>query len=445
MQSRFEGTAFACTALLWLSACNNSDSPSGVANAQGGNAGTFTSIPATPGDWSRFRGPDGSGASAAGDPPITWSETDNIAWKTPLPGPGASSPIVWGDRVYLTCYTGYYVPGEERGSLDELERHLLAISLSNGDILWDQSIAARLPEEPQIRDHGYAANSAVADEAGVIVYFGKSGVYAFDHDGNEQWHAEVGDAVNGWGTAASPVLWENLVFINASVESETLFALNRETGDEVWQAGGINEAWNTPLVLTTSSGREELVVATHGTIRAFAPDSGDELWTCATDITWYMVPSPVVDADHVYYLGGRSGVMALGIRTGGSSDVTETHRIWTSNEGSNVSSPVLHEGHLYWMNDSQGLAYCAVAETGEVLYEERLERADQVYASALLANGRVYYLARDGRTFVIAANPEFEQLAINDLRDASIFNGSPAVAGDQLLIRSDKFLYCIGE
>ncbi len=445
MQRRSGYSAIVCVAVLLLSACNNSDSTSGVANAQGGGGGSFTSIPATPGDWSRFRGPDGSGASADGDPPIEWSETENITWKTPLPGPGASSPIVWGDRVYLTYYTGYYVPGEDRGSLDDLERHLIAIRLSDGEILWDKSVAARLPEEPEIRDHGYAANSAVADASGVIVFFGKSGVFAFDHDGNEQWQADVGDRASDWGTAASPVLWEDLVFINASVESETLFALNRETGDEVWSAGGINEAWNTPLVLESAAGREELVVATHGTIRAFSPADGEELWNCATDITWYMVPSPVVDAEHVYFLGGRSGVMALGIRTGGSGDVTQSHRIWTSNQGSNVSSPVLHEGHLYWMNDSQGLAYCAVAETGEILYEQRMERSNQVYASALLANGRVYYLDRDGRTFVVAATPEFEQLAINDLRDGSIFNGSPAVAGDQLLIRSDKFLYCIGE
>jgi outer membrane protein assembly factor BamB len=444
MRRRFDRTVFVCFAATWLSACNSSDSTSGIANAQGG--GSFTSIPATPGDWSRFRGPDGSGASAEGDPPIEWSADENIAWKTPLPGPGASSPIVWGDRVYLTCYTGYYLPEDPGGgTLEELERHLLAIRLSDGKIIWDKAIAARLPEEPQIRDHGYAANSAVADEAGVIVFFGKSGVYAFDHDGNERWHADVGDGASDWGTAASPVLWENLVFINASVESQTLYALDRKTGDEVWSAGEINDAWNTPLVLTTPSGREELVVARQGTILAFDPASGDELWNCATDITWYMVPSPVVDAEHVYYLGGRSGIMALGIRTGGSGDVTDTHRLWTSNQGSNVSSPVLHEGHLYWMNDSQGLAYCAVAETGEILYEQRMERSDQVYASALLANGRVYYLDRSGRTFVVAATPEFEQLAINDLRDGSIFNGSPAVAGDQLLIRSDKFLYCIGE
>ena len=125
--------------------------------------------------------------------------------------------------------------------------------------------------------------------------------------------------------------------------------------------------------------------------------------------------------------------------------MTETHRLWTSTKGSNVSSPVYHDGHLYWVHDSRGVAYCAKADTGEVVYEERLHRAGQVYASALLADGRLYYLTRNGRTFVLAAKPEFEQLAVNDLRDGGVFNGTPAVDGSRLLIRSDKFLYCIGK
>jgi outer membrane protein assembly factor BamB len=158
-----------------------------------------------------------------------------------------------------------------------------------------------------------------------------------------------------------------------------------------------------------------------------------------------MVPSVVAAEGVVYCLGGRSGVAALAVRAGGSGDVTDSHRLWTSQKGSNVSSPVYHEGHLYWMNDQRGTAYCAKAETGETVYEERLERAGQVYASALLADGRLYYLTREGKTFVLAAQPEFKQLTANDLRDGGVFNGSPAVAGKRLLIRSDKYLYCLGE
>jgi outer membrane protein assembly factor BamB len=279
----------------------------------------------------------------------------------------------------------------------------------------------------------------------VYTFFGKSGVFAFDHDGNQLWQADVGSGTSGWGTSASPVLYKDLVFINASVESQSLVALDRATGEQRWRAGGINEAWNTPLVITADSGRQELVVATHGDILALDPDSGERLWSCKTDITWYMVPSPVVADGIVYYLGGRSGTAALAVRAGGSGDVTDTHRLWTSKTGSNVTSPVYHDGHLYWMSEKLGVAYCADPASGKLLYEQRLERAGQVYASPVLAEGRLYYLTRSGKMFVLAAKPEFEQLAVNDLNDGSLFNASPAVSGNHLLVRSDKALYCIGK
>jgi outer membrane protein assembly factor BamB len=408
------------------------------------SAGHKAQIP-TDSNWSRFRGPDGLGVSAATDLPLEWDQTKNLAWKTALPGPGASSPITFRDRVYLTCYTGYFIPDQPGGSLEQLQRHLIAVRLSDGQILWDKAVAAKLPEESKIREHGFAANSVAADADRLYVFFGKSGVFAFDHDGNQLWRADVGSKTNGWGTAASPVLYQNLVFINASVESQSLVALDRRTGQEKWRAGNIRESWNTPLVITAKSGRQELIVAVQGKILAFDPAAGEPLWSCQTDISWYMVPSVVAADGVIYCLGGRSGTAALAVRAGGSGEVTETHRLWTSKKGSNVSSPVYLDGHLYWMHENLGIAYCAQAATGEVVYEQRLDRAGQVYASALLAAGRLYYVTRQGKTFVLAAKPQFEQLAVNDLSDRGVFNGSPAVAGNRLLIRSDKYLYCVGK
>ena len=402
-------------------------------------------VPARTADWAGFRGPSGMGISAAKGLPVTWSGSENIAWKTPLPGPGASSPIVFGDRIYLTSYTGFFIPGESGGSQEDLKRHLLAINRQDGKLVWDTAVAAKLPEENQIRDHGFAANTPATDAERLYVFFGKTGVFAFDHAGKQLWQTDVGSQTDKWGTSASPVLYKDLVFINASVESESLYALDRKTGQKQWQAKGIRSSWNTPVLVTAKSGRQELIVAAKGNVLAFDPDSGEQLWSCKTDITWYMVPSVVASEGVVYCLGGRSGVAGLAVRAGGSGDVTESHRLWTSVKGSNVSSPVFLDQHLYWMHESRGIAYCALAESGEVIYEERLERAGLVYSSALLADGRLYYLTRDGRTFVLAAKPGFEQLAANDLRDGSIFNGSPALDGNRLLIRSDKFLYCIGK
>lgn len=395
-------------------------------------------------EWSSFRGPGGMGITDAVDLPTTWSTTENVVWQAPLPGPGASSPVVYNDRIYLTCFTGYLASEDDPGSMDQLKRHLLALRRRDGGVIWDTAVDAKLPEEERIRDHGFAANTPAVDADGVYVFFGKTGVFAFNHDGKQLWQADVGSRTNGWGTAASPVIDGDLLYINASVESQSLVALDKKTGAERWRAPGIKESWNTPILVTAPGGRRELVVALQGSIAAFDPQTGRPLWTCKTDITWYMVPSLIAADGVIYCLGGRSGISSLAVRAGGDGDVTATHRLWKSTKGSNVSSPVFRDGKLYFVNDSQGVAFCLDAATGEVVYEKRLERAGQFYSSALLAGDRVYYLTRDGRTFIIAAKPEFEQLALNDLRDRSIFNGSPAVDGSRLLIRSDKFLYCVG-
>jgi outer membrane protein assembly factor BamB len=397
------------------------------------------------GNWSRFRGPTGQGISAQKDLPLKWSSSENIAWKTPLPGPGASSPVVFGNRIYVTAYSGFFVPGQPDGKQEDLKRHLLCLDRSTGKEIWQKSVPAKLPEEESIRDHGFAANTPAVDKERIYCFFGKTGVIAFDHAGKQLWVTDVGSKTNGWGTAASPVLYKDLVFINASVESDSLVALNSKTGKEVWRVGNIKESWNTPQVITNVDGNPELVVATQGSVQAFKPDTGDPLWTCETDITWYMVPSVVANKGIVYCLGGRSGVAALAVRSGGKGDVTKSHRLWTGVKGSNVSSPVFHDGHLYWMNDNSGIAYCAKADTGEIVYEHRMNRADQVYSSALLAGDRIYYMDRQGKTMVVSAKPEFVELSVNELSDGSLFNGSMAVDGARILVRSDKFLYAIGK
>lgn len=395
-------------------------------------------------DWAQFRGQHGMGTATAESIPSQWSQDSGLVWKTALPGAGASSPIVFRDRVYITAYSGYFVPGEENGSLEQLKRHVLALDLKDGSMVWEKSFAAKLPEEERIRDHGFAANSVAIDADRIYAFLGKSGVVALDHAGNELWQADVGSGTNGWGTSASPVLYKDRLFINASVESESLIALSAKTGKELWRAKGIREAWNTPILVQNESGTDELVVATQGSIQAFDPTKGEQLWTCQTDIGWYMVPSMVADQGVVYCLGGRSGTASLAVRSGGRGDVTKSHRLWTSQKGSNVSSPVYKDKHIYWVHDSRETAYCAEAATGKVLYEERLNRAGQFYASALLVNDKLYYVNRDGKTFVVAAKPEFELIAVNDLSDGSVFNASPAVVGNQILLRSDKYLYCIG-
>ena len=233
------------------------------------------------------------------------------------------------------------------------------------------------------------------------------------------------------------------MIVNASVESESLVALDKKTGKERWRVGGIREAWNTPQLVQIGDGASELIVPIFGKVRAFDPASGNELWSCDTGIKWYMVPSVVSHDGIIYCIGGRSGD-SLAVRAGGRGDVTQSHLLWSRNKGSNVSSPILHDGHLYWMHEKLGIAYCADATTGEIVYEERVPRADQVYASPVLADGKLYYVSRRGRAFVIAAEPQFKLLATNELEDRGRFDASPAIADNRLFLRSNRFLYCIG-
>jgi outer membrane protein assembly factor BamB len=393
-------------------------------------------------DWPQFRGPAGIGISHDTAPPVKWSATQNIAWKVELPGAGASSPIIVGDRVFVTCYSGYGVPHEQSADIAQLARHLICLDFKSGEILWNKQVGTRLPEPETIRDHGYAANTPVADRERVFAFFGKSGLFAFDQNGRELWNADVGEGTSGWGTAASPILFGNLVIVNASVESESLIAFDQVTGKEVWRAGGIKESWSTPLLVLMGA-KTELVVPVFGKLLGFDPQSGEQLWFCNTDIGWYMVPALVAHDEVVYCIGGKSGG-ALAVRAGGRGDVTETHRLWTGRKGSNVSSPVYHDGCLYWMHDNLGIAYCADAKTGEIRYEERIDRSGQVYASPVIVDGKIYYASRHAGVFVVAAQPKFELLARNNLDDQSTFDASFAVSNGQLLLRSDRYLYCIG-
>lgn len=398
-----------------------------------------------PADWPQFRGSGGSGISEGKGLPLTWNAGENVVWKTALPGPGASSPIVFGDRVFLTCHSGYGVGGSGRGDMNDLRLHVVCMNRDGGGILWDRQVTPRLPEQTRIRDdHGYASSTPVAEGDRLYVFFGKSGVLAFDFAGNPLWRTEVGSQLHGWGSGASPILFGDLLIVNASVESESLVALNKRTGKEVWRVRGIREAWNTPVLVPLEGGVHELAIAMPQKVFGFDPSTGERLWECGNDIRWYIAPSIAARDGVIWSVGGRSGIAAVAVRAGGRGDVTATHRLWTSEKGSNVSSPVVHEGHLYWMHESRGLAFCAEATSGRIVYEERIERAGQVYASAVLADGRLYYLSRNGRVFVVAAAPRYELLAVNDLADGSTFNATPAVAGNRLLIRSDKFLYCLG-
>ncbi|HET6879469.1 MAG TPA: PQQ-binding-like beta-propeller repeat protein [Pirellulales bacterium] len=397
-------------------------------------------------DWPQFRGPDGLGVSPEQKaPPTKWSSSENVAWKVPLPGPGASSPMVAKGRVYVTSYTGY---GLEPNSGDQtnLRRHLQCFDRKNGQLVWSKQFEPKLPEHQYQGEgsyHGYAASTPVTDGERLYVFFGKTGVYCFDLDGHDVWHTSVGEGTHGWGSGTSPVLFGKLLIINASVESGRLVALDKLTGNEMWKADGIRSSWNTPLLVPIDKPKE-LVVSIEGRLLGLDPNTGDSLWN-ADGIHRYVCPSVVAHDDVVYAIGG--GHTSLAVRIGGRGDVTSSHTLWRKEKGSNVSSPVYHQGHLYWAHDSGGFVCCQNAADGETVYQERLEpRPDRFWSSGVLAGGNLYFVSQHNGTYVVAAKPKFELVAHNVFADDdSRTNASPAVSDGDIFLRTDRNLYCIGK
>lgn len=404
-------------------------------------------------DWTRFRGPDGTGISEDTGLPTTWSATENLVWKTTLPGFGSSSPVILGDKIFLTCYSGYGFDAEDPGDQDQLAFHVLCLDRTTGQIVWAKKHSPELPETDydggRVNLHGYASATAVTDGLAVYVFFGKSGVLKYSLEGEQLWQASVGTQVDShrWGSGASLILHDDLLIVNASCESKSIRGLKKENGKEVWRVDEINDSWSTPLVVKTADGGEELVVVERFKVLGLNPATGEQLWVCNKDSD-YICPSVIAQEGVVYAINSRFKAALFAIRTGGRGDVSDSHLLWKKgNWTTRVCTPVYHEGHLYAM-DQAGYASCVDAKTGEEVYRERMDisgSGDKIYASIVAGDGKLYGVTREDGTVVLALTPKFRELARNHLGDDSIFNATPAIHNGQLLLRSDKALYCIGK
>lgn len=404
--------------------------------------------PSVADDWIGFRGGTHYGVSDADALPTEWSDKNNVAWKRDLPGPGASCPVVIGSRVYVTSYSGYAESIEDPGDMNNLVRHVTCLDMETGEQVWRQDFPAEMPESeyrPGFDSmHGYASSTPTSDGERLYVFFGKSGVYCLDLDGEEVWHASVGSGTHGWGSSSSPVVHGDTVVVNASVESESVVGLNKRTGDEVWRVEGITRCWSSP-VLVEAGGRTQAVLNVPQRLTSFDPATGEVIWSCDGCPDSYLCTSVVAGDGVVYVIGARQNT-ALAVKADGMGDVTDTHVLWRTNKGSNVCSCVLYEGHLYWVHDGRGMAYCLDAETGDVEFEERLDpRPDTVYASMTAADGKLYVTNRENVTYVLEATPEDANvLAVNTMEsDESRTNASISVADGRLLLRTDKAIYCL--
>lgn len=417
-------------------------------------------------DWPRLRGPNGDGIGA-GKVPVTWGATEHMKWQAALPGPGSSSPIVVGERVLITCWSGF-ADGSD-GSMENLKRHLLCFDKASGKLLWDAKVPAVLPEDQpggMLMEHGYASSTPVSDGQNVFVFFGKSGALAFDLNGKQLWQTSLGTRSNpkGWGSASSPILYKDTVIVTAYDEGGAMVALDKKSGKEVWRApaDGLNTVYSTPLV---SGG--DLLLPVQNELWGLNPDSGKLRWYSSYTMGGNVSPAVTVGDGVVFVTGGYPSQGTAAVKPGGKGDITKTATLWNINSASYIPSPIYYEGHLYVVNDG-GFAMCLDAKTGDEVYRERVMESaggggpgrggpggggggrrgggKPFYASPVLVDGKLYCPSRKNGTFVIAAKPKYELLAHNLIDgDDSQVNASPAIDNNRLYLRSDKALYCIGE
>ncbi len=412
-------------------------------------------------DWTRFRGPNGSGVSTDQDPlPVSWSATRNLHWKSRLPGPGSSSPIVVGDKVFVTSWSGYGTDRRNPGELKQLRRHLICINRHTGKLLWSREVEAVLPEikySGMITQHGYASHTPVSDGQSVYVYFGKSGALCFDMDGKKLWQKRIGieSDPQGRGSASSPILYKDLLIVTATAESEALVGLDKKTGKEVWrqEAAGFNATWGTPALAHVDRTRTDLVIAVPKEVWGFNPNSGRLRWY-STGLPPSNFNSSVISQDGIVYAveSGPGGGGGVAVRAGGRRDVTESRVLWSARHANRTATPILYQGRLYTFSNK--IVTCIDAKTGTEIFKDRLRTTDASqstrggfggdYASPVIGDGRIYYVARSGQVFVLKASDRFAQLAVNHLASVGEdFSATPAISRGQLFLRSSKHLYSL--
>jgi outer membrane protein assembly factor BamB len=390
-------------------------------------------------NWPAWRGPTGQGLAASRDLPTKWSAADNVKWKIALPDDGNSTPIVWGDRIFLTQAT-------DKGK----KRSLWCLDRKDGSKLWEKTVQFD-GQEPKHATNTYCAASPVTDGERIVVSYGSAGVYCYDFAGKEQWRRDLGPCRHIWGNASSPVIYKDLVILNFGPNEKTfLLAMNKTDGKDAWRvdAEGKKEAdffgsWSTPVIAEVK-GRPELVMSWPGVVKAYHPDNGSLLWSCkglekdkGDDRLTYT--SPLV-SDEVIVSAAGFGGPTIGIKTGGTGDITQSHRLWrVPANPQRIGSGILLGEHAYVVNEP-GIA-CIEAKTGKELWAKPVPGG--VWSSIVCADGKLYFVSQKGVTYVLAAKPDISVIAENAL-DGATTRASIVPGAGELLIRTYKHLWCIG-
>ncbi len=411
-------------------------------------------------DWPQWRGPLGTGVAPRANPPFVWSEDNNIRWKLALPGRGLSTPVVWGDRIFLTAAipSGGQVPppaGRRPGAHDGLpvvRRQsfvVLAVNRRDGKIVWQRTVRELIPNEGIHYTGSFASNSPVVDGERVFAFFGSYGLYCLDWNGELLWETDLGDmhTKHGHGEGSSPIVHDDTLLVNWDHEGPSfVVAFDKRTGKERWKVERDEPtSWATPVVVE-HDGKHQVIVSGTNRVRGYDLLTGEVIWECA-GLSANVVASPVA-ADGMVYAGSSYDTRnLLAIRLAGSTgDITGTNRVaWTRHRGTPyVPSLLLYGDVLYVVYHYQGILTRLHAKTGEERPGPfRLGRLGNIYASPVGAGGRVYITDLDGATLVITHDDNPKALALNVLEDR--FSASAAIAGGELFLRGERYLYSIAE
>jgi outer membrane protein assembly factor BamB len=435
-----------------------------------------------PAHWPEWRGPYQSGM-ARGDAPTAWSDTKNVKWKTEIPGRGFSTPVIWGDKVFITtavetgktpaaaqtsAQTGSPAtsgtpttvgqaparggrqggPGGGAGAQIEHKFLLLCLNRKTGKLIWEKTARVAVPHEGYHRTYGsFASNSPITDGKYLYVSFGSRGIYCYDLNGKLIWEKDLGVQMKmrlQFGEGAAPALDKDRIFLTFDQEAGSFFVvLDKRTGKELWRAERDEpSSWSTPLVIE-HAGRRQVIVAATRKVRSYDVETGKLIWECA-GLGSNVISAPVYQDGVVFVMSGHRDPKLMAIKLGKEGDLSGTDAVlWSQTRGlSYTLSPVLHEGKLYVVTDSGQVSSFNVA-TGEPYYHQvRLPKPYNFKASPVGANGKLYLASEEGDVIVLKLGEKFEVVATNTLAD-QMFIASPVIADGQLFLRSQNWLYCI--
>jgi outer membrane protein assembly factor BamB len=390
--------------------------------------------------WPRWRGPTGQGIVAGKGYPDTWSSVENVLWKVDVPGRGHSSPIIWGDKLFLTT-----------ADIEGKERSVLCFRRTDGKLLWQTPVPEAAAEVLHAKN-SFASSTPVTDGTRVYAYFGNAGLVAVDFEGKVIWHTSFGPVRLEHGPGGSPLLYKDRIILyqeqitmsrSNPAEPGFIVAVEKDTGKILWrEPRKLQMGYGTPLAIQAGN-RVEIIVSSAPRVEAYDPDTGRIFWYCTGNTIW-VVPTPVVGHGMIFATSGRAGP-TIAIRPGGEGDVTDSRVVWRATKGSPlVPSALLLEDHIYVVNDMTSIASAYNALSGELVGQIRLgeARSEGFTASPIAVNNKLFFTNDEGETFVLQPAPDFKLLHVNQLGAQTL--ASPALVDGKWYFRAANQLICIG-